>query len=201
VHGDTVVGIRPIQTFYDGHRFRSRLEARWAVFFNTLNIPYEYEKEGYVLDSGLGTYLPDFWLPEQDCWIEIKGTAPTGEDEERLKTIVLSTKKAGYIFFGPIYQPKSISDDSSAIHLNFEYDEDGEHVGWDDAHWWCECHNCGALGIQFEGRGARIQCGCSHGDVGDSCSHDDRCHAFDTPRLVAAYITARSARFEYGEKG
>jgi hypothetical protein len=82
------VGIRPIQTFYDGHRFRSRLEARWAVFFNTLNIPYEYEKEGYVLDSGLGTYLPDFWLPEQDCWIEIKGTAPTGEDEERLKAIV-----------------------------------------------------------------------------------------------------------------
>ena len=35
--------IRPIQTEYDGHRFRSRLEARWAVFFNEMGWVTEVE--------------------------------------------------------------------------------------------------------------------------------------------------------------
>jgi hypothetical protein len=41
--------IKPIQTTYKGYRFRSRLEARWAVFFDFLDIKWEYEKQGYVL--------------------------------------------------------------------------------------------------------------------------------------------------------
>lgn len=28
--------IKAIETEYDGHKFRSRLEARWAVFFNAI---------------------------------------------------------------------------------------------------------------------------------------------------------------------
>ena len=45
--------IKPIETVYNGYRFRSRLEARWAVFFDTLGIEYEYEKEGYeIKDRG-----------------------------------------------------------------------------------------------------------------------------------------------------
>ena len=73
--------MKAIETAYDGYRFRSRLEARWAVFFNTLGISYEYEKEGFDLD---GTYyLPDFWLPEQKCWIEVKGQEPTKKEIEK----------------------------------------------------------------------------------------------------------------------
>ena len=53
--------IKPIETFYHGCRFRSRLEARWAVFFDALGVPWEYEPEGF--DLGDGTYyLPDFRL-------------------------------------------------------------------------------------------------------------------------------------------
>ena len=37
--------IKTIETEYDGHRFRSRLEARWAVFFNAVGLTYEYEIE------------------------------------------------------------------------------------------------------------------------------------------------------------
>jgi len=33
--------IKAIETEYDGHRFRSRLEARWAVFFNAVGLTYE----------------------------------------------------------------------------------------------------------------------------------------------------------------
>ncbi len=70
--------IKPIETIYRGYRFRSRLEARWAVFFDTLGIPFEYEPEGFELPGGL-RYLPDFRLPEQGGWVEIKGREPTEE--------------------------------------------------------------------------------------------------------------------------
>ena len=55
--------IKTIETVYNGYRFRSRLEARWAVFFDALGIKYEYEAEGYDLGEE-GWYLPDFYFPE-----------------------------------------------------------------------------------------------------------------------------------------
>lgn len=63
--------IKAIETYYNGYKFRSRLEARWAVFFRTANIEYQYEPEGYVLEDGR-CYLPDFYLPEYRCYVEIK---------------------------------------------------------------------------------------------------------------------------------
>lgn len=65
--------IKPIETRFDGHRFRSRLEARWAVFFKELRIPYEYELQGFELPSGK-RYLPDFWLPHLQLHVEVKPT-------------------------------------------------------------------------------------------------------------------------------
>lgn len=38
---------------YDGYRFRSRLEARWAVFFNNIGLEYEYEMEGFDMKNVL----------------------------------------------------------------------------------------------------------------------------------------------------
>lgn len=70
--------IKAIETEYDGHRFRSRLEARWAVFFNAIGLTYEYEIEGFEMD---GTrYLPDFYIPSLNRWFEIKGK-PLSLDE------------------------------------------------------------------------------------------------------------------------
>lgn len=63
--------IKPIETFYNGYRFRSRLEARWAVFFDDLGIEYEYEPEGFKLSDGR-FYLPDFYLPKFSIFVEIK---------------------------------------------------------------------------------------------------------------------------------
>lgn len=72
--------IKAIETRYKGYRFRSRLEARWAVFLDALNEEWQYEPEGYDLPSG--RYLPDFWLPRMDLWLEIKGIEP---NERELK--------------------------------------------------------------------------------------------------------------------
>lgn len=57
------MNIKAIETQYKGYRFRSRLEARWAVFFDALGVEWEYEAEGFDLGNE-GFYLPDFWLPK-----------------------------------------------------------------------------------------------------------------------------------------
>ena len=44
--------IKAIETVYKGYKFRSRLEARWAVFFDALGVEWEYEPEGFELGGG-----------------------------------------------------------------------------------------------------------------------------------------------------
>jgi hypothetical protein len=71
--------IKAIETTYAGCRFRSRLEARWAVFLDTLGIRWEYEPQAVELSWRLNlgdaplNYLPDFYLPDLDTWAEVKG--------------------------------------------------------------------------------------------------------------------------------
>lgn len=83
--------IQAIETRYKGYRFRSRLEARWAVFFDELGVPWRYEPEGYLIgwpkhskdcapesaectcDQPRGRYLPDFYLSNTKTWVEVKG--------------------------------------------------------------------------------------------------------------------------------
>ena len=71
------MNIKAIETKYGGCKFRSRLEARWAVFFDALHWHWAYEPEGFQLDSGW--YLPDFLVHidrpctgKGDRWIEVK---------------------------------------------------------------------------------------------------------------------------------
>lgn len=66
--------IKAIETRYGGYRFRSRLEARWAVFLDVCEIGYDYEPEGLEVPTTQGTipYLPDFWLDSAQ-WAEVKG--------------------------------------------------------------------------------------------------------------------------------
>lgn len=71
--------IRAIETRYKGYRFRSRLEARWAVVLDSASVRFEYEPEGYELPNG-DRYLPDFYLPDFDTIVEIK---PLGPDLRR----------------------------------------------------------------------------------------------------------------------
>lgn len=65
--------IAVIQTAYRGVLFRSRLEARWAVFFTSLGLDWQYEPEGF--ETPVGRYLPDFRVA--GCYAEVK---PQGLD-------------------------------------------------------------------------------------------------------------------------
>jgi hypothetical protein len=71
--------MKAINTQYKGYNFRSRLEARWAVFFDALGLKWEYEPEGFEFEDG-SRYLPDFKVmyPGRDdseihhIWFEVK---------------------------------------------------------------------------------------------------------------------------------
>jgi len=78
--------LKAIETTYRGCRFRSRLEARWAVVFDALGMSWEYEAQGYrctsrvsLIDSGPWAYLPDFWLPTLKLYVEVKGSLTPDE--------------------------------------------------------------------------------------------------------------------------
>lgn len=77
--------IKAIQTRYKGYNFRSRLEARWAVFFDACGYQWEYEPEGF--DLGETWYLPDFKIFGEDkngdynvFYIEVKASEDRADD-------------------------------------------------------------------------------------------------------------------------
>jgi len=99
--------IKAIDTKYKGYKFRSRLEARFAVFLDAMDISWDYEMQGYDLPIN-GKYLPDFYLPngglapgyDRPLWIEVKAGEPTLSEINKLRELAVSTKIAGAFFQG-----------------------------------------------------------------------------------------------------
>lgn len=96
----TVRQITAIQTRHDGVLFRSRTEARYAVFFDHLRIPWEYEPQGFDIGDG-EAYLPDFLLGMgRIVWAEIKGAVgadPGGEERWRKFLRAQPSGTTGYL--------------------------------------------------------------------------------------------------------
>lgn len=63
--------IKSIPTWYQGIQFRSTLEADWAATFDEWGTYWQYEPEGFQLPNT--RYRPDFHLPSQRVWCEVKG--------------------------------------------------------------------------------------------------------------------------------
>lgn len=80
--------IKALDTELWGYKFRSRLEARWAVFFDRMGIEWQYELQGFMLPSG--PYLPDFFLPQWGLWFEVKGKSADEEERQRCKELSYS---------------------------------------------------------------------------------------------------------------
>lgn len=62
----------PRETYYNGFKYRSRTEARWAYLFDLMGIKYEPERQGYKGHGGIA-YLSDFVLPDFGVSVEVKG--------------------------------------------------------------------------------------------------------------------------------
>lgn len=210
-------GIKPIETVYNGYRFRSRLEARWAVFFDALGVRYEYEPEGYDLGEA-GWYLPDFWLPEQDHWLEVKreGWEPDEAEQARLGAFIAEGGWSFYLISGEPYHNSYEVWRGKLSWDQGSYKVVGVEVNQDLL--WTVCPLCGTQDIRSligkscgedwpEGWGEMWLC--MHCDIVDR-SHPNKPHAyFHKGAVIArpgqfslpvahAYTTARQARFEHG---
>ncbi len=72
---------KAIPTDYNGQEFRSRFEAEMAYVLDALGIEWEYEPKSFLLPGGYH-YMPDFYLPGIDMWVECRGYRKRGSDEQ-----------------------------------------------------------------------------------------------------------------------
>lgn len=189
--------MKAIQTEYKGYLFRSRLEARWAVFFDACGVRWEYEPEGYDLGDGI-YYLPDFLLhgvdgrDGGDLYVEVKGNMTPADAEKILRFVEHGGREGKYgkyknatLVVGNIPEGETADEidwyvSDHAYHgpapylFNFET-IDGDHFA---AH----------PGINKDGKFELFG--------------DDSSYLCDQDQVATerAYRLARQARFEHGEK-
>lgn len=182
--------IRAIETRYGGCRFRSRLEARWAVCFDRLDIAWQYEPQGYEI-PGAGRYLPDFWLPTLGLWVEVKGQFRPGEWNQ-----LVSAVEAGLPYTpgtdDPTFRPRVLLL--------------GEVPGVDHAHHWLLTKSPSQDEVMFQACVLRVDFFFVFGPTWPAKEAADPNQllletVFGSERLGSAYDAARSARFEFGESG
>lgn len=190
--------MKVIETEYKGYRFRSRLEAKWAVFFDACGVEWEYEPEGYDLGDGI-RYLPDFLLhgvtfnhankqEKCDLYVEVKGKM-TAFDAEKIRRF----HEAGM----PILVVGGIPEGEDFEKLTRYMDE----YSWQREHAnpeWPYFYNFRTVDDDYfsaypgvDQNGVFSLFGADSSYVGDA----------DKKRSERAYTKARQARFEFGEKG
>lgn len=184
------MSIKAIETVYKGYRFRSRAEARWAVFFDAAGIKYLYEPEGVKLSDDT-LYLPDFYLPESETWFEVKGVLDD-VDKHKVEQLMKDTGHGAVIGYSDLTFQASdqwwstdftLTDKSSSV--------------------LCRCKKCGKL--WFMGYAGSYRCRCCGHYTGDDhfivCVEGDGDSVWGRydERVKYALDKARQARFEWGE--
>lgn len=203
--------IKAIETRYKGYNFRSRLEARYAVFFDALGLKWVYEKEGFDLGE-YGLYLPDFWLPELKLWYEIKGelqwVEAAGGDAEKgnIYTYMDSPDLEKVLKFRDLCEEwpiacaeGQIGDERIRFHGWDLCDSSGGSFDCDDAQW-CVSNGIVTLDLGITRRDRDIV---SHNCSGGAMPQFTFARDFgvDYTLVEAAVEAARSARFEHGQSG
>lgn len=193
--------IKAIPTRYAGCHFRSRLEARWAVFLDTLGVEWEYEAQGYETNGG--RYLPDFWIPDWRLFVEVKGafshpdfvkvTSAVPQLIERVDGQVQPT----LLILGPVPRPGA-----AWTHVRLDMFRDCllfQQVFFDGSNWFPKPINQAvALGNGWRPDVTKEDTEWFRSAWLESVQ-DPRITV--DPNVDAAYTAARSARFEFEQSG
>jgi len=167
--------VKAIETRYKGCRFRSRLEARWAVYFDAEAIKWEYEREGIKLPSG--PYLPDFWLPQVSMWAEVKPGEFTHLELRRCHELADSTGFPVLLLDGPADVRSYFAAEPGESEMAFDYIVSAfKNYHRDEHRFFC---STGEASWPNPARGESAVPGINRHSVG----------------------AARGARFEHGESG
>lgn len=189
--------IEAIETEYKGYRFRSRLEARWAVFFDEMGMKWVYEPEGFKMSDGT-LYLPDFYLPDAKEFFEVKGIL-SDKDIHKINQLMKETGVPVAVGFDGM---EFVSPDNYG---DFEIDS----FKPSSCDFLVRCRRCGQL--YFIGDIGSYSCtACDYYDgghtfrlVGEGTREFDAYDVYsdDEDLFLKAIEKAKQARFEHGEKG
>lgn len=179
--------IRAIETEYAGYRFRSRTEARWAHLFDTLNVPYVYEPEGYEMDGV--RYLPDFWLSGLKVWVEIKGEAPTTDEREKAERL-----HCGH--GAPVIIIAGIPGGEQIWAYLTDSSNSGGGCDWWDGVLAATCDYCGAFDFNYGEQPDRVLFNLDWTPITRGCAHSPQFLDGRSLRIRRAVEAARSCRFE-----
>lgn len=179
--------MKSIETVYNGYRFRSRLEARWAVFFDSAGIQYNYEPEGFELSDGT-KYLPDFYLPESDTFFEVKGIM-SDYDEHKIKMFISESEKALVIGY-----------ENMEFQACDEWWGGGYTIASKEESELANCLECGHL--YFMGINGNYTCRCCGAYDGDGrfIERLSGSKEYRSEKIWPPVKNAMQARFEHGEK-
>lgn len=177
--------IQAIETVYKNYRMRSRLEARWAVFFDAMDEEWQYEPEGYDLNGIY--YLPDFYLPRLKCFIEIKGQQPTKEELNKCSLFRDYVGKAIAIFHG-------LPSENQGMWFCWDQSESAGSSEWE-----VELCETGTDTMTFcvEDNGNRQFYMSEFSDDFDPMLN----YPYRDYKFMLALNAAKQARFEHGEQG
>jgi len=218
--------IKAIQTRYKGYHFRSRTEARVAVLLDSLGVRWGYEVEGYLLSNGV-RYLPDFYLSDWDCHLEVKGAMPTFEEVEKCYLLGMARGRPCFLLHGDLFVPE-FSNDSKGVYIIDPRDGvcvtcaspvvDGKCIGKKGKtdclcapflYGFYESPSGGAVQLDHlyvedviagpAGWSDAIKL--TSGGPAIPCRNFGAGRTFRSNRIREAFAAARSARFEFGESG
>ena len=139
---------------YQGTGYRTKIHAKWAIFFDLLQVPFEYITDPVELGPEV-YYLPEFWLPEQDCWMIIRKQR-FNYNEEKLMALALSRHTQKMVF--AFYDCKQGLDDE--LRMNSQNGNLNDcHMGQyltpsgdrDGLMQWGLCDQCGSINIGYMG--------------------------------------------------
>lgn len=202
--------IKPIETLYKGYRFRSRLEARWAVFFDEIGADWLYEPEGFELPDGT-KYLPDFLIKNvqgrgaKNIYVEIKGEL-TDKDLHKIEMFADPDRNGCPDGAHPLIIFGQIPDCEWIKPSTYEY-IDFMHGGWcleETPGYWSfdfnkdkDEHFYNLVYSEGDYYWTHPMAGRGGGLVLDY--PDDPYDFVDVERTAKAFEKARQARFEHGE--
>lgn len=150
--------IKAKPTQYKNILFRSRLEARWAVYFDQLGINWLYEPEYDDVEFGgcLILYKPDFYLTDYDLWVEVKAVSIRHLSDNEIRKIVGWAKN--YLEILVLSGPPRIPKENTAAHYLYTFNTKKQKSNRPVAQiWWCECPKCGKIDIRPHG-GIPVDC-------------------------------------------
>lgn len=94
LRGRVEANVRAIETKYRGYLFRSRLEAKWAAFFDLCGWRWSYEPLDF------NGWIPDFAIGERPTLVEIKPFFHLAQWDEELTKIRQSGCKENVVLLG-----------------------------------------------------------------------------------------------------